>query len=221
MKRTLSALAGTVLLAAGPTACGGGPAKHAAPAASVLADRTLTGLGNASSVHFAGTVTGANAKGAIAFDITVVRGKGCEGSVTLVKQAGPVRFLTIGTKQWYEAGRAFWLSQGAGAPVAGRLAGTWQAAPAGSDMLAHATGLCGIEAAIRKGMGGSVRDVTRGLGGSLVDRKHGVTLDVTAGGAPRLLRLVTTPVPGSPGSSAFTFDRYGAAVTLTPPAAAK
>lgn len=216
-----------VLLAAG---CGGGgggggtsgggtnggakPSGEASkPAATVLADAVKAANG-ASSMHMSGQVATGGKQ--IAIDISVAKGKGAAGTLTL--GGAKIELVVIGNKGYLRAGSNFWNQFSQASGFAGLLADKWLEFPAKNAQFGSLTGVANAKTIFSQLSASHGKLVNRGAttykGKSVVSigDKTG-TLYVAGTGTPYPVALVET----KGGAGTVTFDRWNESVTLTAP----
>jgi hypothetical protein len=220
-------LAGTVLVVALLVAgCGGsgsggsdnGEAKQ--PATQVLHDATKAAEA-ASSVHLTGEVpTGGQV---IGIDMTVVKGKGATGSLTLKGQK--VDLVVIGNDAYMKAGATFWaqFAGSKGAAIASLVADKWIKFSATDPRFQGFTSFADTSGMFQTlGRGSSTvtnKGATTYKGQSVVnlyDPAKGGSLYVSATGTAYPVAVIKS---GS-NSGAITFDKWNESVTLSAPSGA-
>lgn len=229
----LGAAIATSLSACGPTTstksttASSTPSKSAGPldglSGGEIAQKAMVNLKQASTFHYAGT--GKSSGMTIAMDITVVSGKGCEGSLTEGK--GSVMVTMIDTTVWAKADRAFWIANGISDPaVLSMVADKWIRTTKSGNLGSSMSNLCNLNKMLDPKVVGGTTRLQKGST-STVDGQPALQLKDTAGSGtievsntaePRLLSA-TDPSPTDGGTFAFT--DYNAPVNLTPPPASE
>jgi hypothetical protein len=217
-----SALLVVVLFVAG---CGGGGSggssgsgtsgEAAKPAAQVLAD-AVKAAEAASSTHLSGQVTASGKQ--VGLDISLVRGKGATGSMTL--HGAKLDLILTGNKAYLRGSAAFWNQFSQASSYSQLLADRWLTFPADNAQLGSFTEVANEKALFDRLSSDHGKLTNQGAttykGRSVVavyDTKKGATLYVAASGTPYPVAVVKTK--GGPGT--ITFDRWNQSVTLTAP----
>jgi hypothetical protein len=210
-----------LLLALGLAACGGsgGGSSNgiAAKSASDIAAAATSAVENASSVHVSGPI--ARQGFPTALDMTLVKGKGAQGSMS----AGKLNFRIMAVDQeiYINGSSSFWRRY-ANNNVAQLFTGKWLKAPATgqfaglavlTDMHSLFNQLLAQHGALVKGQQTTVRG-KKVIG--LNDTAHGGTLYVAITGQPYPVQVTKR---GSQGGE-LDFDRYNLPVTLKAPGSA-
>jgi hypothetical protein len=235
----------TTALAAATAACGGSagtadqgstatatatPTASASPASKASADplagltgqriltRAFADTESAASVRLTGVV--GDSGQAVTMDLTVVAGKGCDGTLTVAK-TGSFRLIYNGTTVWILPDEAFYRSQGTTAAVLAILEGKYLKVSGKGSGLGAMAGLCSLSSLL-SGFRSTPADYPRG-GATKVDGQRAVRISDTGDSAyvdvsdtvnPELLRMY------APGSSGLQLDfRYAAAPAITGPPA--
>ena len=212
-----------VLFAAG---CGGGgggggggtqATGEATKSADAVVADALKAAQAASSVHISGQ--GTQDGKPIGIDLTLVRGKGATGSISL--HGAKIDLVVIGHSVYLRAGTAFWKQVGGGNAMAGQLfANKWLKVPTNDAQLgsfANLTNANSFFKMLNKHGKLENKGVTTYKGQSVVaidDATEGGTLYVAASGTPYPAAVVKAK--GS-NSGAISFDNWNQSVTLTPP----
>src|SRR5262249_17656169 len=131
-------------LAAGTAACGSsGPT--ADPLAGMASKQTppkaVTATENASAVRISGN--GEDAGQAITLDLTVLKGKGCQGSFSEAKE-GSFKLVYDGTTVWLLPDAQFYQANNVPASVANVLKGKYIKGPASNANLSSMSQLCSL-----------------------------------------------------------------------------
>lgn len=236
-----AALAAT--LTAGLAACGTqgsatGASTHATTSASAspsdpLASLTATAIINkaigdttaASTVHFIGTSTNAGQK--ITFALTVVRGKGCTGTITEGK-SGSFQVVYLGKNVWVKPDDTFWKtaagSDSGDSATLSLLSGKWLLGSASDTAAGSLVSICSLNTLLTQAAPATDR-VVKGarttLNGQpilpITDITQNGTVEVTDVARPELLSMTATGANGG----TMTFADYGAPATITPPPSGK
>lgn len=206
----------------------------ASATANPLADKSATAIitkafadtSGASSVHFTGTGTDSGQN--LSVGITVVRGKGCTGTISESK-SGSFQVVYLGKSVWIKPDAKFWKGIAAGGSDAklgaSLLSGKWLKDSAGNTSgLGALVSLCSLSSLFGQATPASdqlVKGTLTTLNGQAVlpvkDVTHQGTAYVTDTANPELLRLTST---GS-SSGTFSFSDFGAPATITPPPASE
>lgn len=174
----------------------------------------------ASSVHISGQTSGVG-RPAFQIDMTIVKGKGAQGSVTIGNDT--VDLMVIGEDTYIKAGAGFWSSFGdpVDSTVAPTLEGKWVKMPTTVAQLgpfATFTDSKSFFDALRSASGTFTnKGATTYKGQSVVAIDNQGTLYVANTGTPYPVAAVTN---GSGEGGTITFDGWNEADTLTPPAGA-
>lgn len=223
MKRTAFAAVAATTLALALAACGHTSDPLGDVSAPSAAGAALGNLKAAGSVHLSGTATdeGYTTK----LDITVVRGKGCFGTVQQEGSGkGGYQVRSIGKNVWVKPDEAFLKAQGltADPTLNGLITGKWIHGTAG-DSFGALSDVCDLSATVDSSVGdtaGFKRTGETTLGGQrvveLTEAGDDGKLIISDAARPYPLRLSASE-SGSGGS--LTFDHYNAKVTFTAPAA--
>ena len=204
----------------------------ASATADPLADKSATAIitkafadtSAASSVHVTGTGTDSGQN--ISLALTVVRGKGCTGTISESK-SGSFQVIYLGKSVWIKPDAAFWKSIAAGSSDArlgaSLLSGKWlKDSASDTSGLGSLVSVCSLSSLFGQATPASdrlVKGALTTLNGQAVlpikDVTHQGTADVTDTAKPELLRLT------SAGTSAgtFSFSDFEAPATITPPPA--
>ena len=245
---TTLAAALTAALAVGLAACGtsgnssvastGSASTHATTSASVTADpladlsataiitKAFADTSAASSVHFTGRGTDSGQK--LGFALTVVRGKGCTGTISESK-SGSFQVIYLGKSVWVKPDAKFWKTiagSGSNAQLgASLLAGKWlKDSASDTSGLGSLVSVCTLSSLFSQSTPASdhlVKGTPTTLNGQAVlpikDVTHDGTAYVTDTANPELVSL--TSVGSSSGT--FSFSDFGAPATITPPPASE
>jgi len=226
-------LAGTLLvLALAVAGCGGssspggttnasGNGEASKPAQQVLND-AVKAAEAASALHMTGQIP---AKGQqIGIDMTIVKGKGAMGSLTL--QGQKVDLLVIGSDAYMKAGSAFWAQFGgtSGSTIAPLVADKWVKFSTANPQFQGFTAFTDSRSLFESLATGSRTITNKGAttynGQSVVnifDTSKNGNLYVAATGTAYPVAVVKSSAGGS---GAITFDNWNQSVTLTAPSGA-
>jgi hypothetical protein len=225
------------------TACGSGASSHsaataaAAPATSVTATAhggplggksadaiitaALTNTEAASTVRMTGAGTDAG-KG-VMFDLELVRGRGCEGTLSMSK-AQTFRLIYLGNTVWMRPSDAFYASLGGNKAALALLTGKYIKVKSTDSLVGNISNLCTLS-----GLLGTVGPTSgRRFAAQASTYKGQPVMKLTQpdhtgyvyiSDTARPVLLLVTELGASGGSIAFT--NYNAAVTITPPPAAQ
>ena len=229
-------------LAAGTAACGVSsssagtaatttatkPATSATPSASTNAD-PLAGLNGqqiftkamantkaATTVRISGKVSASGQT--ITLDLTVVHGKGCQGTLAVGKQ-GSFRLIYNGTTVWMMPDEAFYRGQGASAAVLAILNGKYlkENATGGLGQMATLCSLSALLGGFSSLPAGFPRGATTTDDGQrairISDTADSAYLDISDAAKPEVLLL------SDPSSGQIHFSYETAVVAITPPPA--
>lgn len=182
--------------------------------------RAIADLNNTASVRFAGTVTESGQSASM--DMTLVRGQGCEGSVTLHGK-GTLRMVHKGTSVWIQPSKAFYRSLGVSAAKISLLSGKWlKESQSGSSGLSSTCSLNDLAGSLGAQDTGMVRGAITSLGGrpAVIVTQTGEPGDIYISDTakPELLRISAS---SGPDRGDITFSDYGLTATITPPPASK
>jgi hypothetical protein len=225
-------LVGTLLVVGLAAAgCGGGSSPNGGGSGSnngeasksaqqVLADAKQAAEA-ASSLHYSGQITTGGRQ--VGIDLTVVKGKGATGSVTL--DGHKVDIVVTGGDAYMKADAAFWtqFAGSSGSTVAQMFANKWLKFPTSNPQFAGFTNFTDsktIFGQLSSKHGTITNDgATTYKGQSVVairDKTKGGTFYVAGTGTAYPVALVKT----GNGSGAITFDSWNKSVTLTAPSGA-
>ena len=225
-------LAGTLLVVALVVAgCGGsspggrtnaiGNGEALKTGQQVLTD-AVTAAEAASSFRMAGTITTGGQK--IGLDLTIVRGRGATGSMTLGGEK--VNLIVVGKDAYMKADAAFWTRFGGsnGSAIAQLVAGKWFKFPTDNSQFGALTGFTDPKSFFDSlsTSGGAIvnKGATTYKGQSVVNIFGGEengTLYVAATGPAYPVAITKT---GSGEGGAITFDNWNESVTLKAPSGA-
>jgi hypothetical protein len=229
VRRALPAALIAAALATGIAACGTAAKPAASPdplaklTADQIANQAINDLNETTSVRFAGTMTDSGQ--VITMALTLVRGKGCQGSMGL-QGKGTFQMVYNGASIWMLPSDSFYKSMGGTSSVISLLSGKWLKLGKTSD-LSDFSSFCSLSSLVSQ-MKGNPTKATKGTD-TTVDGQRAVTLHQTTGGQfgtayvsdaakPELLKI---PAPQGSTTGSITFSDYGVPVTITPPPASK
>lgn len=238
-RRTTSAILLAAALATGTVACGTQASSTAAKAASTAkaassTKEPLAGLSNsqvateaiadteaADSVHITGTVPGSGKK-KMNFDLTVVHGKGCKGSIA--QSNSSFQLIYLGKSFWVMPNQAFYESTGGTNSAAlSILSGKWLNVTANGSGLGSLSSMCDLNKLLGgfnfSTPGGLIKGATATINGQrsvkLKDTGDTAYMYVSDAAKPEITRIV------DPGSGEFDFTAYDATATITAPPSSK
>jgi len=169
------------------------------------------------------TGAGTDAGKGVMFDLSLVRGRGCQGTLSMSK-AQTFRLIYLGNTVWMRPSDAFYASLGTNKAALSLLKGKYIKVKSTDSLVGNISDLCtlsGLLGTVAPTSGRSFAAVTATYAGQPVIKMtqpdHAGFVYVSDTARPVLL-LVTEP-GRSGGSIAFT--NYNAAVTITPPPAAQ
>jgi hypothetical protein len=223
VRHALSAAVIAAVIAAGTAACGSSPKSTASSdplarlTAGKITERALADMNNAASLRFAGS--GRSSGKTVALALTLVRGYGCKGSISL--QGNELRMIYNGKSVWMLPSDAFYKMEGVNPAAISLVSGKWLKVQK-SDF-SGLSGFCSLSGLVH-GMTGHYGEMTKGTP-TTVDGQRVVTIHqagqsgaayISDSAKPELLELHVTK--GST-TGTFTFSAFGAPVTITPPPA--
>ena len=176
----------------------------------------------ASSLRMAGTINTGGQQ--IGLDLSIVKGKGATGSMTLGGEK--VDLMVVGTNAYMKADAAFWTRFGGsqGSAIAQLVAGKWFKFSTDNPQFAAFTSFADSKSLFDSlsSSGGAIanKGATTYKGQSVVNIYGGPTngtLYVAATGTPYPVAIAKT---GSGEGGAITFDNWNESVTLTAPSGA-
>jgi hypothetical protein len=221
---SVTALLVALVFAAGCGGGGGGGGSSSAarssgeaakPARQVVSDAAKAAE-SASSVHMSGQVAASGKN--IGVDLSLVRGKGASGSITL--HGAKIDLVLVGKNGYLRAGADFWKQFGQAGAFTQLLADKWLQLPAGGAQFGPLTGLANERALFdRLTIHGKLvnQGETTYQGQSVVavhDTRKNTTLYVAASGTPYPVALLRT---GHASAGTLTFDGWNESVTVTAP----
>jgi hypothetical protein len=200
------------------TTSSSGNGETSKPATQVLTD-AVKAADAASSLRLAGNVSSNGQQTAI--DLSVAKGKGATGSVTVKGQK--VELVVVGSNGYMKGGTAFWtqFAGSNGATIAQLLAGRWLKFPVNNAQFQPIVAFSDPQAlfdSLQSGASSALKNdgATTYKGQSVVALNDGAkngTLYVSATGTPYPVALVKT---GS-GGGAIAFSDWNQSVSLTTP----
>lgn len=189
---------------------------------SQIAARAVTDTESAGSVHVTGTASKSGKEKKLSFDLTVVRGKGCTGSITESKDG--FRIVYLGKNVWMLPNQAFKKSiSGGNSAMLAFLAGKWLKVKVKSSGFGSVASMCNLSKLLAGFSfpipGGLIKGSTATINGQravkLKDSGDSAYIYVSDAAKPEMIRVV------DPGSGEFSFTGYGAPVTITAPPSSK
>lgn len=165
-----------------------------------------------SSVRIAGAGTEAN-KG-VTFDLTLVRGKGCEGTVTMSKTQS-FRLVYLGSTVWMKPSDAFYASLGSNKSALSLLEGKYIKVSVNSSLTPNIGELCTLSGLL--GTAGPASGPGNGYAATTTTFRGQPAIKITQSGRPGYAYVSDTAKPlllqvTEPGASggSITFSRYNA-----------
>jgi hypothetical protein len=219
--RTAPAVLCAAMLGLTAAACSSS-SSSSSPLAGMTADqiavRAVADLAATSSVRVSGNVTSSGET--IGLNLTLVRGQGCQGGMNLV---GKGQFGIVGnaTTVWIKPSDAFYKSVGASGTALSLLSGKWLKVPAGGSGFGGLSSLCDASS-IAHSFAQNETGFTKGPA-TTIDGQPAIELTqpsksthvyVSDTASPQILHIT-----GPKGQGYVDFGAYGAAATITPPAA--
>lgn len=190
--------------------------------AEQIAAKGIADIEAAGSVHVSGTVAESGKK--LTFDLTLVHGKGCQGSLSESKYS--FKLVYIGKKVWIKPDRAFYKSVGGvNSAALSILSGKWLEVKAkGSNLGSFAT-MCKLSKLLQGFKTSAPVSIVKGptvtVGGQravkIMDTGDSAYVLVSETATPELIRVVG---PGS-GGGTFSFTAKDSASKITTPPASK
>ncbi len=229
-------------MVAAVAACGSSPASPAAassPATSAAKGRAATaapapgspapGTGGAivaaavANTQKASTVrmtgAGSQAGKGVTFDLTLVRGQGCEGTLSMSK-ADTFQLVYLGQTVWMKPSDAFYASLGNNKAALSLLQGKYIKLKATNSLIGNITTLCtmsgllgGVSPPSGAGYAASAATFNGRPAVKITQAAHPGYAIVSDTAEPLLLQV---SVPGSAGGT-ITFSDYNAPAKITPP----
>lgn len=189
----------------------GCPAPAGKSAAATFAEAE-TNTRAVSSVRIAGAGTEAN-KG-VTFDLTLVRGKGCEGTVTMSKTQS-FRLVYLGSTVWMKPSDAFYASLGSNKSALSLLEGKYIKVSVNSSLTPNIGELCTLSGLL--GTAGPASGPGNGYAATTTTFRGQPAIKITQSGRPGYAYVSDTAKPlllqvTEPGASggSITFSRYNA-----------
>jgi hypothetical protein len=209
---TASKAANTGSASAGPLA---------GQSANAIVTKALANTEAASSVHMAGGI--ANAGKPITFGLTLVRGQGCEGTLSTSKTA-TFQLVYLGQSIWLKPSDAFYTSQGINKATLSLLSGKYIKVKSTDPKMGDFAKVCTLSGLLsnfgpQSGKTYAATPATFGGQPAIKITRHGETgyAYVSDTASPLLLQVAK---PGASGGS-IQFTNYNAPVTITAPPAAQ
>jgi hypothetical protein len=206
--------------------CGGGgggggstqaSAEASKPGKQVVAD-AVKAADAASSVHMAGQIADSGKQ--VGIDMTIVRGKGANGSLTLA--GDKVDLIVIGDTAYMRAGPTFWKKYGGPAGVGQLLSNKWLKFDTTNPQFGGLTNLTKQKTLFKQLSSTNGTVVNHGAttynGQNVVavfDSPENGTLYVASSGTPYPVAIVKKSTSSTGGK--VTFDNWNQSVTLTAP----
>lgn len=210
--------------ASSSTTNGSGNGEASKPPTQVVAD-AVKAAESASAVHMSGNITAQGQQ--IGIDLTIVKGKGTTGSMTLKGQT--VNLIVIGTDAYMKAGTGFWTQiaskfvGSSASAIASLVANKWIKFSASDPRFASFTAFTNPNAlfeSLKTGHGALKNNGETMYKGqsvvSIVDSSKGATFDVAATGAPYPVALVKTGTDGG----TIEFGNWNGSVSVSAPSGA-
>jgi hypothetical protein len=217
-------------VATGAAGCGSSPS-HAAASATPAAAKTsgsvsgetpdtivtkaFSALKTAPSLKMSGSVTQSGQD--IGLDVTVVKGQGCAGTVSLAGK-GSLQIISLNSKLWLQPSDQFYKAYGATAALP-QLSGKWLTVAKSSDLasigkLCTLTDLAGTIKPDQPGLAKATGPVISGQPTVKITQSgENGSMYVSAAATPEVLRLTV------PGTGDLEFSGYDAQPAITPPPA--
>jgi hypothetical protein len=234
VRRLALATAAAALVVAAAAACGSSPATvrpASAPAstASALAGKSAAQIAStavadtqaASSVRLMGA--GTDTSKGVAFDLTLVRGQGCEGSLSMSK-TDTFQLVYLGQTVWMKPSDAFYASLGSNKAALSLLEGKYITVKSTNSLVGNISQLCSLNdllGPIGQASGSGYSDTLSTVQGQpairIAQPGHTGYAYVSDSANPVLLEVTA---PGASGGS-ITFSDYNAPVRITAPPAAQ
>lgn len=208
--------------AANSPAAGGNSATAPPKSGSAIIAAAVTNTQAASTVRMTGT--GSDAGKGVTFDLTLVRGQGCEGTLSMSK-ADTFQLIYLGQTVWMKPSNAFYASLGNSNKAAlALLQGKYIKVKATNSLIGNISTLCtmsGLLGGVSRASGAGYVASTATFNGQpaikITQPDHPGYAIVSDTAKPVLLQV---SVPGSAGGT-ITFSDYNAPARITPPPAAQ
>ena len=202
-----------------PSAAASSPA--AKKNASALVAAAVANTEAASTVHLKGA--GNDSGKGVTFDLTLVRGKGCEGTLSMSK-ADTFQLVYLGQTVWMKPSAAFYASLGSNKAALALLKGKYITLRSTNSLIGNISTLCtmsGLLGGVSPPSGGGYVATTTTFDGQpaikITQSAHPGYAIVSDSAKPLLLQV---SVPGAAGGT-ITFSDYNAPATITPPPASQ
>jgi hypothetical protein len=208
-------------LAAGAAACGSSTSSDplAGLTSKQIATQAVTGTEAASSVRIYGQ--GSDSGQPLSIDLTIVKGKGCQGSFS-EGNVGSFKLVYMGGTVWVLPDNAFYQANKVPADAQAILDGKYLEVKSTSNGLGSIAQVCTMSTLLGTFVGdaGTTKGVKTTLNGQpaykIADKTDAGFAYVTDAAPPQLLQVVK---PGS-GGGTINFS-YGTTTTITPPPASQ
>jgi hypothetical protein len=190
---------------------------------SAIATKALTDVKAATSVDVAGTVTDSGQT--LTFDLTLVSGKGCQGTLTESK-TGSFKLIYLGKKVWIMPDQAFYKSNGGNDPATlAILSGKWMEVKAGAGGIGSLSTMCTLSSLLggfsSDSPSGMIKGATATINGQravkLTDTGDPAYVYVSDTATPELTRLYDP----SSGGGTIDLTNYNAPASISTPPASK
>jgi hypothetical protein len=233
-RRLALATAAAALVVAAAAACGSSPASvrpASAPAstASALAGKSAAEIVSAavadtqaaSSVRLIGA--GTDPSKGVTFNLTLVPGQGCEGSLSMSK-TNTFQLVYMGQTVWMKPSDAFYASLGTNKAALSLLEGKYIKVKSTNSLVGNVSQLCTLTdllGTVGQASGSGYTDTLSAVGGQpairIAQTGHSGYVYVSDTAKPVLLEVTA---PGTSGGT-ITFSDYNAPVRITVPPAAQ
>jgi hypothetical protein len=197
------------------------PASTAPTSASEIVAAAVTNTQAASTLHMTGV--GSDSGKGVSFDLTLVRGQGCEGTLSMSK-TDTFQIVYLGQTVWMKPGNAFYASLGSNKAALSLLQGKYIKVPATNSLIRNISTLCtmkGLLGGVAPASGGGYVKTTSTFGGQpaikITQPGHPGYAFVSDTAKPVLLQVSE---PGASGGT-ITFAGYNVPATITPPPASQ
>ena len=197
------------------------PTPTAPKNASAIVAAAVANTQAASTVHMTGT--GSDGGKGVMFDLTLVRGQGCEGTLSMSK-ADTFRLVYLGQTVWMKPSDAFYASLGNDKAALSLLQGKYIKLKATNSLIGNISTLCTMSGLLggvspASGSGDVATSATfNGQPAIKITQPHHPGYAIVSDAAKPLLLQVS--VPGAAGGT-ITFSDYNAHATITPPPASQ
>jgi len=211
----------TAALSAGAAACGSSASSDplAGLTSTQIARQAVTGTEAASSVRIYGQ--GSDSGQPLSIDLTIVKGKGCQGSLS-EGSVGSFKLVYTGGTVWVLPDSKFYQSNNVPAAVTSILNGKWLEVKGTTSGIGTIANLCTMSTLLGQftGDAGNAKGVKTTLNGQpavkITDNTDKGYAYVTDTAPPQLLQVTK---PGA-GGGTINFS-YNTATTITPPPASQ